>query len=99
MSTTNTSTGLSPFLLCLGYSPQIIPTVLAAPEGGLVGELDATGWLRARAEMVEDAKDSLMHTKIVQAANANGRRDPEPAFPMGSRVMLSMKHQRHNFRT
>ncbi|RXW17945.1 hypothetical protein EST38_g7906 [Candolleomyces aberdarensis] len=98
MNTTNSSTGLLPFLLCLGYSPRVIPPLLKTPSDGPAGDIAATDWLEVRAKMVSDAKDALVHAKVVQAANANDKRGPEPSFPVGSQVMLSMKHRRHAFK-
>ncbi|RXW13176.1 hypothetical protein EST38_g12678 [Candolleomyces aberdarensis] len=99
MNTTNSSTGLSPFLLCLGYSPKIIPAILAPPADAPTGELNTAEWLQARGEVIKDAKDALLHAKVIQAANINGKGDPEPSFQVGSRVMLSTKHRRHTFKS
>jgi hypothetical protein len=97
MNSVNASTGFSPFQLCLGRSPRVIPSIvpecleaITSPEGVQANEI-----LSQIALDVEEAKDNMLQANVFQAHYANQHRGLEPSFTVGDKVMLSMLH-RHN---
>jgi hypothetical protein len=102
MNSVNTSTGFSPFQLCLGRSPRIIPplipnsltpTVAASPEGIRASEL-----ISCLSDNENEAKDNLLQAKIFQSHYANQHRGPEVVYKEGDKVMLSTLHRRHEYK-
>ncbi|KAJ2935618.1 hypothetical protein H1R20_g1477, partial [Candolleomyces eurysporus] len=81
------------------FAAWILPSGDTSPSWGPQLEASpASSWLDERRSLVADAQDALQHAKIIQAANANSHRPPDPGFSVGDRVMLSTKHRRHAFK-
>jgi hypothetical protein len=94
MNTINKSTGYSPFQLKTGRSPRLIPP-LTTPDTGVEAEdVAAADIINQLANDTLDAKDNLLAAKLVQAANANKDRRPDPDYQVGQRVKLTTEHRR-----
>jgi hypothetical protein len=102
MNSVNASTGFSGFQLRLGRSPRIIPPIVPdrLPQE-LRGTMEAES-VKAMLERikldVEEAQDNLIMAKTTQAFHANERRGAERAYEIGSKVMLSTLHRRHQYK-
>jgi hypothetical protein len=98
MNSINASTGFTPFQLCLGCSPPIIPPImpdtLDPPKNA---EIDAKQIVSQIALDVEEAKDNLLQAKIFQAHYANRNCAEEPKYAVGDKVMLSTLHHHNEY--
>lgn len=112
MNTPNASTGFSPFNLKSGFSPRLIPSLLAPahPEDlPVIGTVTASDPIlapddptaRAVLEKLEldllDASDSLLAAKASQSHHANKSRAPDLHFSVGQKVMLATAHRRRDY--
>ena len=90
MALTNKSTGYSPFQLCFGKSPHILPLIILLPPNPSREHISAREVINRLQINVADAWDNLLLAKISQAHQANDTRvDPFP-YKVGDWVMLSM---------
>jgi hypothetical protein len=104
MSTTNASTGYTPFHLHLGRSPRLIPPLTNEEikntqndfPNDISNALDAIVSLKTD---VADAHDALQASKITQAHAANTHRGNEPKFNVGNLVYLSTAHRQKEYTT
>jgi hypothetical protein len=97
MSTTNTSTGYTPFHLHLGRSPRLIPPLTNEEIKNTRNDFpnDVSNALEAIVSLktdVANAHDALQASKIAQAHAANAHRGNEPKFNVGDLVYLSTAH-------
>ena len=95
MNTVNASTGFSPFQLCVGWSPWLIPPLNPeAPVTPNVPEAEAATKLINNLFLdVKEAQDNLLAAKVDQAEFANWHCGKEVEFEVEDRVLLSTKHR------
>jgi len=89
--------GFSPFQLCMGHSPRLIPPLTEAMANESLSDPDALTLVeRIERDMVE-AQDNLLVAKISQAEFANRHRADEVVHTVGNHVMLSIEHCRWEY--
>jgi hypothetical protein len=98
MNTINVSTGFSPFQLCMGRSPRVIPpltpnTLMDTTSNGPEA-VDALALIQSLVLDVKEAQDNLLAAKVSQAEFTNRHWDPEVVFTEGEKVLLSTKYRR-----
>ena len=99
MNTINVSTGFTPFQLCFGKLPQILPP-LVPTDKTTEGPKVATQMLINQMAMVEmEAHDALLNMKTTQASMANMHHNLSFLFKVGSRVLLSTFHHRKEYKS
>lgn len=102
MSTTNASTGYTPFHLHIGRTPCLLPplttdTIANAHENFPNDVSNALEAIVSLKTDVADAHDALLHAKIAQANAANAHRSDEPSFKVNDLVYLSTAHRRREY--
>jgi hypothetical protein len=87
MNTVNASTGFSPFQLCMGRSPHVIPPLIASEDGALedICASDVIRWLTLD---VKEAQDNMLRAKLSQSLVVNEHRTDDFPFEKGGRVVL-----------
>jgi hypothetical protein len=101
MNTVNASTSFSPFQLCMGHLPRLIPPLilskaLEVAESSPEGE-NATSLIESHAQATTEAQDNLLAAKVNQADATNQHRGAEDHFNVEDKVLLSMEHRRHKY--
>ncbi|KAF9554976.1 hypothetical protein CPC08DRAFT_615322, partial [Agrocybe pediades] len=96
MNSVNKSTGFSPFQICLGRSPRIIPPLVHSPVEDSATE-SANEFLRRMEQISCEAQDNLLQAKILQSLQANKLRSSDFPFVIGDRVQLSTKNRRREY--
>lgn len=99
MNTINKSTGFTPFQLCFGRSPRVIPPLIPAKQSATVADIDAWHVIRRLETDVLEAQDNLLEAKISQSIQANKHRTLKFPFTIGSRVCLSTLHRRNEYKS
>ena len=96
MCTVNKSTGYSPFMLCFGRNPIVLPPLDPTREPITQDKIDVCAVINHIYSSVNDAKDNLLLAKISQAFEANKSRNIDNPFPykFGDSVLLSTLHRR-----
>ena len=97
MNTVNKSTGFTPFQLCFGHSPRVIPPLIPAKPSAMVAEIDEWHVIRRLELDVLEAQDNLLKAKISQSLQANKQCSLKFPFSIGSRVRLSTLHRRKEY--
>jgi hypothetical protein len=102
MNAVNASTNYSGFELRFGRSPRLIPTldekkILQEDPDLKSAVLDVQKVLERLKTDIEDAKDSLIASKIQQAFHANKKRNPDKNYKVGEKVMLTTLHRRKEY--
>jgi hypothetical protein len=94
MCMVNKSTGYSPFMLCHGRNPIVLPPLDSTHKPITQDEIDAHALLTHLHKSLNDAKDNLLLAKILQAFEANKSRSASSAFPfsIGDSILLSTLH-------
>ena len=72
MNTTNASTGFSPFQLRLGHLPGLIPLFVTANLETPHSDIEALMLLDVRHNLILQAQDNLLHSKVTQAWDEDG---------------------------
>jgi hypothetical protein len=98
MSTTNKSTGYSPFHLRFGRTPRILPPLHSPPVDPSVDHITARQVIENLQTDVADARDNLMLAKISQAHFSNPKRADAPKYAIGDKIMLSTLNRRKDYR-
>jgi len=86
MNTINKSTGFTPFQLCMGCSPHIIPPLIPAKSSTTVSNVDAWHVIQRLEMDVLEAQDNLLRAKISQLTHANKNCTLKFPFVIGSCV-------------
>jgi Chromo (CHRromatin Organisation MOdifier) domain len=102
MNTVNASTKFSPFQLCMGHSPRLIPPFSKWAFNDVLRKhpqdaSDALGIIAKLQLDILEAQDNLLEAKVHQAALANVHRHPDNVFVIGDKVMLNTKNRRWQF--
>jgi len=71
MNTINNSTCFTPFQLCMGQSPQVIPPLVPAKSSATMADINAWNIICCLETDIMDAQDNLLRAKIVQLVQAN----------------------------
>jgi len=98
MNTINKSTGFSPFQLCKGHSPCIIPPLVPAKPSMTVMDINAWHVIRKLESDVLEAQDNLLMAKILQLTQSNKHRTLKFPFKLGSHVQLLTLHQCNDYK-
>ncbi|KAJ8497106.1 hypothetical protein ONZ45_g12185 [Pleurotus djamor] len=93
MNTVNVSTGFSGFQLSHGFSPRLIPPFVRQ-EGDTDSLRSAADVLSRLSDDVNQAKDTLLASKVAQCHYANRSRGQEPSVKVGDKVLLSSSNRR-----
>jgi hypothetical protein len=93
MNTVNKSTGFSPFQLCLGQSPCLIPPLCMPIVPIPPEEVWAWELIEKLQQDVFKAQDNLLKAKVAQATHANLTCNTDLDLNIGDWVMLSTKKQ------
>jgi Integrase zinc binding domain len=99
MSTTNKSTGYTPFHLRFGRSPRILPPLIPPPLNPSDDHISAREIIENLQTDVADARDNLILAKISQSHFANPNRAEQPHYQIGDKVMLSTLNRRKDYKT
>jgi hypothetical protein len=94
MNTINSSKGFSPLQLRMGWSPRLIPPLITN-EIDDVEDICALDVIQRLEADINEAKDNLTATKILQSIQANNYRADNFSIKAGDHVLLSTLH-RHN---
>ena len=97
MNTTNCSTGFTPFQLCFGRSPCVLPPFFPGVQKTPANNL-ACGLLEQMQAMVYEAQDNLLLAKVSQAFHMNKSQTLDFPFKVGKCVVLSTLHRCQEFR-
>jgi len=97
MNTVNKSTGFTPFQLCFGRSPRIIPPLVPAKTSATVTDINAWHVIRHLETDVLEAQDNLLKAKISQSFQKNKHCMLKFPFSIGSCVWLSMLHRHKEY--
>ena len=97
LNTVNRSTGFTPFQLCFGHSPRLLPPLFPSSQTTTMEQLamELLTWMTAT---ISKAQDNLISAKISQASQANKKHSLTFPFKIGDRVVLSTLHCHHEFR-
>jgi hypothetical protein len=98
MSTVNKSTGYAPFHLRFGRSPQILPPLFPSPPNPSINNISAREIVENLQTDVADARDNLLLAKISQSHFASPKRNDEPTYKIGDKIMLSTLHHRKEYK-
>ena len=98
MNTVNSSTGLTPFQLCFGKSPRLIPPLTLSSKVQEPVQITVQEMLACMTMLKMDAHDSLMNAKISQASYANACCNMSFPFAVSDHVLLSTPHQRQEYK-
>jgi hypothetical protein len=71
MNAVNSSTGFTPFQLCMGQSPRIIPLLVPAKPSATVADIDAWHIICHLELDVMEVQDNLLKAKITQVIQIN----------------------------
>jgi hypothetical protein len=94
MNTINISMGFTPFQLCMGCSPQLIPPLVTDTTPIVNQDKLAMNLLIEQITLdVAKAWDNLLSTKISRSEFANRHRSDEVNYSVGNKVMLSTEHR------
>ena len=85
MNTINKSTGFSPFQLCIGCSPHIIPLLVPAKSNVTVTDIDAWHVIRKLETDVLKAQDNLLKANL-QSTQSNKHHTLKFPFKIGAHV-------------
>jgi len=99
MNTINKSTGFTPFQLCMGRSPRVIPPLILAKSSATVSDVDAWHVIWQLETDVLKAQDNLLCAKISQSTQANKHCTLKFPFHIGSHVCLSTLHCRNDYKS
>ena len=97
MNTINKSTGFTPFQLCLGHSPRIVPPLAPAKPSTTVADVDAWHVIQQLETDVLEAQDNLLKAKISQSFQVNKNHKLKFPFSIGSWVCLSSLQQHKEY--
>ena len=98
MNTVNKSTGFTPFQLCMGRCPHIIPPLVPTKSSSTVTDIDAWHVIRKLETDVFEAQDILLKAKLSQAVQANKHHTLAFPFTVGSCVRLSTWHRQKEYK-
>ena len=90
MNTPNTSTDFSPFQLCMGQLPHIIPPLLGTDLNNIPPEhvLSAKQIIQKLAMDINKAKDNLLQAKVSMAHYTNTHHGPKVKYEIGNWVVF-----------
>lgn len=90
INSVNKSTSFSPFQLCMGRSPRVVPLVSLDDGSNLLPEEALVVHLLRQLELnCWEAQDNLLLSKVCQAASADQSRGEEIFYKLGEFVMLN----------
>ena len=92
MNTTNRSTGFTPFQLCFGRSPRLLPPLFPSTTNTPTEQL-AKNLITRMQSTVAEAQDNLISAKISQAFQSNKKRSLTFPFKIGNKIVLSTLHR------
>jgi len=95
MNSVNKPTRFSPFQLCLGHSPCVLPPLVQLPPAEFQGpsSIAAQTVIDRWIHNVWEAQDNLLKAKISQARQANKSHIGAFPFEVGQHVHLSTLHR------
>jgi hypothetical protein len=103
MNTENASTGFSPFQLCMGCSPHIIPPIVPSNLPTEILHTQESSQVKLKVEEIlhyeAEATDNLLQAKVMQAHFANQQQGMDNDFVIGDCVMLSTLHWWHQYKS
>jgi hypothetical protein len=97
MNTVNASMGFSPFQLCMGQSPCIIPP-LVNDNMNAMEDIRALNVIKCLETDMNEAKDNLTAAKISQSLHANETHTENFSLKIGDKVLLSMLNRQNEYK-
>jgi hypothetical protein len=98
MNTTNKSTKFTPFQLCFGKTPRILPPLTAAYPSASKEATSAREVIECIQCDVADARDNLLLAKISQSYQANRHHTNAFPYKVGDWVWLDTTDKRRDFK-
>jgi hypothetical protein len=97
MNTINASTKYSPFQLRMGRSPRLLPPLVPSSVPVEPSAINAADLILQLQDVLADAKDNLLLSKVTNAHFSNLSRSPDNIYKAGDLVMLSTVHHHHKY--
>ena len=90
--------GYTPFCLCFGCTPHILPPLIAPPPNPSQDHINAHEVIENLQLDVATTRDNLILAKISQSYFSNPKHIDTPEYKIGDKIMLSMLNHRKKYK-